>query len=258
MFKYFKCNVLGGFRLIDINKKFKQGEYFYLDKNYCETSRAVKGALNIFWMIEVSEEEASKYISIPFTPQEENNQNTLNDTSVQEINVNIETKQAARTFKKHIAMQKQKPEEKPCIPNFNEAERKMRERQNDITTKGEDEILKSPVEFKNILKNQENDILVKNLDIIEVNKEKTITNIVNDNLIKIEELKEEDSLIKQLYKEGSVDNSSLAVPDLNEKEKIKKEIKTQLEKKVSNKKNKSIKTNIDKKAEKSVRRRKTS
>ena len=63
--RFFKCNVLGGFRLSDLNQQIKQGEYFFIDVHVAKTSRAVISALRDKWMIEVSEKEASKNINIP-------------------------------------------------------------------------------------------------------------------------------------------------------------------------------------------------
>jgi len=62
-FRYFKCNVLGGFRLSDLNLNIKQGEYFYIDPHEAETSRATIAALRDRWMIEVTEKEASAHIT---------------------------------------------------------------------------------------------------------------------------------------------------------------------------------------------------
>lgn len=134
--RYFKCNILGGFRLSDLNKNFKQGEYFSIDNTFCDTSRAAKAALQSKWMTEVSEKEASEYITIPGkAPQ------------IRKYGISprsLESRQAERTFKRQ-ATQRQKEEDKPVLPDFNEAEKKMKIRQADVMTKGADEVLQSPV-----------------------------------------------------------------------------------------------------------------
>jgi len=206
MYRFFKCNVLGGFRLSDLNKSIKQGEYFFIDSMFCETSRATKVALESKWMTEVTEKEASQFIEIPKQAKKIVDQvSEIKQTSasklaipdVKEVNSKIESRQASRAFKS--PMQKQKPEEKPIVPNFNEAERAMRKRQNDVTTKGEDEVIQSPIEIK---------------------KEKVKISV------------QKDEVIKDLVKDISADNTLLSVPDFNEKkEEVKAEIKEQIKNK---------------------------
>lgn len=155
MYRFFKCNILGGFRVSDLNKNIKQGEYFFVESSFCETSRATKVAIDSKWMTEVSEKEASQFISIPkqintkFVMSSQvglRSSNKLAIPDVKETNKKIESRQAERTRKQPI--QKQKDEEKPIIPDFNAAERNMRIRQADVMSKGCDEVLKSPVEAK--------------------------------------------------------------------------------------------------------------
>ena len=50
-YRYFKGNVLGGFRLVDLNKTVRQGEYFFLDVRTASMSKATAGALKAKWMI---------------------------------------------------------------------------------------------------------------------------------------------------------------------------------------------------------------
>lgn len=155
MYRFFKCNILGGFRVSDLNKNIKQGEYFFVESSFCETSRATKVAIDSKWMTEVSEKEASQFISIPkqintkFVMSSQvglRSSNKLAIPDVKETNKKIESRQAERTRKQPI--QKQKDEEKPIIPDFNAAERNMRIRQADVMSKGCDEVLKSPIEAK--------------------------------------------------------------------------------------------------------------
>jgi hypothetical protein len=160
MYRFFKCNVLGGFRLSDLSRNVKQGDYLYIDASFCDTSRAVKAALQNKWMIEVTEKEASQFISIPRqvklggvqqtevgSKRAVTSANKVAIPNALESNKSLESRQAERNFKRQ-PMQKQKEEDKPIVPNFNEAERTIRNRQADVMTKGADEVLKSPVEAK--------------------------------------------------------------------------------------------------------------
>lgn len=194
MYRYFKCNKLGGFRLIDFNRKVCTDEYLYFETHICETSQSVKAALNLKWMLEVSSEEAAKHIQIP-------------ETKVQkaEVESKKEEVKVQRGSKPRQPMQKQKEEDKPAIPNFNEAEKKMRERQADISTKGADEVLPSPIQIKK-----------------QSNKEKI-----------------EDVLINDLSKEvEDIPEGTEVMPDFNEKIEVveeKKEVKKNSRRKKSSK-----------------------
>jgi len=111
-------------------------------------------------MTEVSEKEASQFITIPRQINSGGiqnaeiksrrmvyNPNRVAGPNAKESNKKIESRQAARSFR-HFAIPKQKQEDKPIIPNFNEAERRMKERQADCMSKGPDEILRGPVRIK--------------------------------------------------------------------------------------------------------------
>jgi hypothetical protein len=158
MYRFFKCNVLGGFRLSDLNKNVKQGEFIYIETSFCDTSRAVKGALNSKWMTEVTEKEASQFITMPRTIEAVQiteigprksvvNASQVAIPNVQDTNRSLESRQAEKAIKKQ-PIQKQKEEDKAVLPNFNQAERAIKARQADVMTKGPDEVLKSPVEAK--------------------------------------------------------------------------------------------------------------
>lgn len=208
MYRYFKCNVLGGFRLSDLNRNIKQGDYFYIDSTFCETSRAVRAALQSKWMTEITEKEASQFISIPRKVVSGGVQTTeigprrsvtsssqVATPNIQETNKSIESRQTERAFKRQ-PIQKQKDEDKPATPNFNQAERTMKARQADVMTKGPDEVLKSPVEAK------------------------------------LEAKKQSETLIKDLANEIA-DNSLLATPNFDEKkQEVKAEVSQEIEKRV--------------------------
>ncbi|MDD5650243.1 MAG: hypothetical protein PHF86_07505 [Candidatus Nanoarchaeia archaeon] len=185
MLRYFKCNVLGGFRLTDLNKKVALNEYFSVDAYVCDASKSVKAALKSNWATEISEEEflnkqekkgdlGEKCVSVSSTT----NKLVIN---AKEVNKKIESRQAGKTFKKQ-PMQKQKIEEKPSIPNFKEVEKRIKERQQDVTTKGNDEVLPSPVE--KVVKDLVKDVVVEKLSIPDFNEKKEIKDQVSEEIKK--------------------------------------------------------------------------
>lgn len=64
-FRFFKCNIINGCRLSDIERFISREEVFYLNSHIACTSRSVNAAINANWIVEISEKEASQYISIP-------------------------------------------------------------------------------------------------------------------------------------------------------------------------------------------------
>lgn len=213
MYRFFKCNRLGGFRLTDQNRKIQTDEYFYYDVHVCDTSRSIKAGLKAKWMLEVTEEEASQNISIPQTHSEDEKIVSIAMKKVlpskacvdaKEMNKSLESRQTARSFRKS-PMQKQKDEDKPVIPNFNEAERRMRERQADITTKGSDEILKS---------------------LAQVKEKETVVVVA-----------EKNDVVADLAKDMGADNSQLSTPNFDEKkQEAKIQINQEIEKRVKRRK----------------------
>ena len=152
-YRYFKCNMLGGFRLSDLNLNVKQDKYFYIDSHIAETSRAVQSALKVKWMVEVNAKEAAKHIDIPGVkktrvPNEAKPAiNSVAKTGVavpniNEVNKNLEARQAAR--------QKEQEGEKPATPNFAEAEKMIKARNEEILRNNKtdkkifDEVIPSP------------------------------------------------------------------------------------------------------------------
>ncbi len=209
MYRFFKCNRLGGFRLTDLNRKIQTDEYFYFDKYTCDASKGISASLKAKWMTEVTEDEASQYISIPKSKVAEEKEEIVLDkksplkTSVdaKESNKSLESRQAGKNFKPKAPMQKQKEEDRPVIPNFNAAERRMRERQADVTTKGPDELLRSPVQTQ-----------ARKEVVIEPPKKDVVAN---------------------LAKEIGADNTQLATPNFDEKrQEAKEEISQEIEKRV--------------------------
>jgi hypothetical protein len=218
MYRFFKCNVLGGFRLSDVNRNIKQNDYFYIEDNICATSRAVRAALEKNWMLEVTEKEASQHITIPRQINVAGVQHAEFDAkrstvainqsvatpNVSETNEKLESRQASRSI--HSPVAKQKEEEKVAIPDFAAVEKSMKTRHEDVMTKGPDEILKSPVEAK------------KEVPKAEPETEKKAKVVLSD-----------QDMIKDLDKE--IDNSLLSVPNFDEKAAKKEELVEDIEKK---------------------------
>ena len=214
-YRFFKCNVLGGFRLSDLNKNVKQGEYFYIDSHVAETSRAAQAALRERWMLEVSEKEATKVITMPreianagvqFTtvrakrPGSENASVATPDVKI--VNKNIESRQTENN-KLNAS--------KPSIPDFKESEKNTKNRQNDSMNKVG---ASSDTELTQGLKDTE--VAVGPFDKVAEKKEEIVVNALSN--------------------DETFDNSLLSTPNFDEKkEEVKEEIKEKLEKKIRRK-----------------------
>ena len=273
MFRFFKCNKLGGFRLSDLSRKIRTDEYFYIDKYVCDTSRSVKAALNAKWMLEVTEEEAAKHNSVVKTPDLHRKDKVtpklpLSKSSInaKETNKKLESRQIAKSIKQ--PMQKQKEEDKVIVPNFVEADKKIKDRQADITTTGKDEILKSPVQAK-VAEALKNKVQAKNIEaskstiqaeeilksaieekVVEILEnpvqveEIAIEEKVLENTVKAEEQKKVEILevdskdfVENLAKDIGADNSQMSAPNFDEKkQEVKQEIKQQVEKRIRRRK----------------------
>ena len=219
MYRFFKCNVLGGFRISDLNRNLKQGEYLHIEKHVCETSRAVKAALEKDWMLEVGEKEASQFISIPrdvnrggvqvaeIGPRRAVSSVNKLAANTTETNKNLESRQTARSIRR-VASAKQKTEDKVIVPDFNKADRAIRNRQEDVMTKGPDEVLKSPVGAESSARTFR-----------KVEEEKKPEVVVSP---------VEADTVKDLSQDVA-DNEMLSTPDFNEK---KEEVQQEVEKRV--------------------------
>jgi len=222
MYRFFKCNVLGGFRISDLNRNLKQGEYIYIEKHVCETSRAVKAALEKDWMLEVGEKEASQFIPIPrdinrggvqiaeIGPRRAVSSVNKLVANTSETNKSLESRQTARSIKR-AASAKQKTEDKVIVPDFNKADRAIRNRQEDVMTKGPDEVLKSPVGAESS---------ARTFRKVEEKKPEVIIASVDDGVVKD-------------LSQDVADNEMLSTPDFNEKkEEIKEGVQQEVEKRV--------------------------
>ena len=215
-FRYFKCNKLGGFRLSDLNKNVREeGEYFYLDAHAVATSRAALAALRGRWMIEVSEKEASRHLTVPRNLKTAGVQTVKNRTkkalnesqglaipNVAEVNEKLESRQAKKNrLDKETAEQ---TSSKVAVPNLSEVEKSTKERQSDSI--------------------QNKKVIIPNMK--EAKKE-------------VKKKVKEDKAIKALSKEDDFDNENVSIPDTEKiKDEVKKEVKEKVKKKVRRKRKK--------------------
>jgi len=241
--RYFKCNVLGGFRLADLNKNVKQGEHFYLEDQIVETSRASIAALKSKWMIEVDEKEASKHISIPKDLTRKvgvmikspivakSFKSGVSTPNVQEVNKNMEVRQTENN-KLNAS--------KPSIPDFSKVEKNTKERHNESTNNRgassdaemmrNEEKVATPVMDKDQRKEKLMIVTDKFLgDVVESEVSKPKLNV--DTPTK----EEEEKVVKNLVNEDAFDNSELSIPNFDEKKEVKEEVKTNLETKIKRK-----------------------
>jgi hypothetical protein len=215
--RFFKCNVLGGFRLSDINKQIRQGEFFYIEQHVAETSRAVIAALRERWMIEITEKEASKHLELPYQKagvQETmtgfkgavNRSANLAIPNMKEVNRSLESRQAEASNSSSL---------KPSIPDFKKVEEQTKERQSDSLNKV------GASTDQELLKGDKSIELVAGPDF----KKNHTTDQVQ---IKEEQKNDEEVTVKQLSDDSVFDNSQLAVPNLDDKT-PKEEVKEQLD-----------------------------
>jgi hypothetical protein len=65
MLKYYRCNIIGGFRLTDLNKFIKTGEFFAVDTKVVYASKALAAALKHNWITEVPASEGMSHVVAP-------------------------------------------------------------------------------------------------------------------------------------------------------------------------------------------------
>jgi len=240
-YRFFKCNVLGGFRLSDLNKHIKQGEYFFLDSHIAETSRAAVAALRERWMVEISEKEASKFLKVPreTTGVQESNVGrkvTINKSAglaipnAREVNKSLESRQAEANFSK------------PILPNFKEVEEKQKiERRDSINKIGastDQELLKGSKDIEKVAtpdfskrgKPEEVKLEVKVQDVKEFKEEKEEETVILEKVTVVELEKNDVTVnsndsINSLVDDKAFDNSLVSTPNFDEKkEEVKKDI----------------------------------
>lgn len=122
--RYFRCNILGGFRLSDLNKNIRQGHYFQLENHIVETSKAVKAAIKAKWMVEISENEAEKHFDLP-KKRVQKKKEVAKPHSSRGNQVSIpDTKDVER----RIESGKIDKTDGVSVPNFKEVEKKNKEK----------------------------------------------------------------------------------------------------------------------------------
>lgn len=189
MLKYFKCNIVGGFRLSDVNKNVKQGQYFELDAHVTETSRSAQAAIKSGWMVEVTEKEASKVMM----PQQTTvmKQTGVSLPNVKITNQNIESRQSA-----YIKSSKQEAEEKVATPVLKDVEKKISERTADTI-------------------NNKNEIFTPNKPNVKISKEAEFDN----SLVSVPDLEKKEEIKKDL--EQQIEKK------VGRRKKIKEEVKVE-------------------------------
>lgn len=254
--RFFRCNILGGFRLSDLNKNIKQGEYFFIDSHVAETSRAVVSALRERWMVEVDEKEASKHIMIPRelapggvrqtnigTKAAKNRSEQVAIPDVQTVNKNLESRQSERN---------KLVNQKAITPDFEKVEKTTKERQDDSINKtgvsDEDivpdaEIAAGPDFSKAGKKIEEQEKKAEKEEKKEDSKEEKKEELKEEKVEEKKEEKSEEVTVTSLSDDSLFDNSQLSTPNFDEKKesKTKKEVKKQLDTKIQRKKRKYTK-----------------
>jgi hypothetical protein len=211
-YRFFKNNIIGGFRLSDINKNVKQGDYFYIDSHVVETSKACFAALREKWMIEVSEKEAAKFVELPKvkvfveTAEKVSNKPVHLGVAIHNAattNKSLESRQAAKTHKIGEAV---------ATPKFAEAESNIRKRNNDKIDNDDSDrikVIKSPtskaakkvpegVKVIASLAKEDEDIKIAD-EILEVPKRQTTVELAKVDEVKKEEV--EDSVSEETITE---------------------------------------------------------
>ena len=182
---FYKCNVLGGFRLTDLKKDVRQGEYFYLETHVAKISKSVQAALKARWMVEVSEKEASIHMKIPSVTGNiitKDGVRTPNKKKVLDIAVpdskkitrNLESRQTENN-KLAVKVKKQE-EEQVAVPDFKEVSKRNEEKIKSIkdANKTSTETVALP-DFKKVAENIE-----QNKKAIEVSQKHTTKSVFGD------------------------------------------------------------------------------
>ena len=218
-FRFFKCNIINGCRLADIERFVSRDEVFYLNSHIACTSRSVNAAVNSKWIIEISEKEASKHISIPkFVEVTMQKKNTDIDTKT---TINHETKTNNAAYERYQArLQKlatsKKNEDDVIVDEVVDMEAGKDFNKNSAA---EIRIKNRSRKIKNI-KDQENDFIN---EFVEVEKEGSknkidITRQINEN--------KTVSKAEQFIKKSKVDIKNELEAKLSEKISQKKTIET--------------------------------
>ncbi len=155
---YYKCNVIGGFRLSDLNRQVSQDEVIELEEHVANTSKAVIAAKKAGWLIEAKKPRASSKKTEDTDTKKENlpkNPNKSLGTSVPDakrVNKSLETRQAEEIaskisqpdFKEVAKPKAAEPSSGVSIPDIQEVQKNASLRQKDNLT-NKDEVIKTVV-----------------------------------------------------------------------------------------------------------------
>jgi len=258
--KYFKCNVIGGFRLSDLNRNVKQGEVVGFEDHVKNTSKAVQAAINVGWLIKTKSpkkvsdsKDKDDKVTEPI-PKNANKSLGMSVPDAKQVNKNLEARQAEEVAKK-IPMPDFKEVAKPkkaesssgvSIPDIRQAQKNAYNRQGDNLT-NKDEIIKT--------------VIVKQVDTIE---DLVIDEKMNEGLSvpdfdeKGEEI--EDQPVGKKVTDRTIDNKDVVDETVNETEVAKKQVETKVDsKKVVTKvvKDSADKLSKDEQPKTKVRRKRT-
>jgi len=226
--KFYKCNIIGGFRLSDlhmnISSQDKNKGYFSLESHVAEASKAVKAAIKAKWMVEVTEKEASQFLKIPRinkagiqdsqagTKKAINRTQLLGTPDVSEVNKSLEVRQA-RANK---------------LINEN-SKKRFEDSVNNIGTSSDVELMKNETEdVATPILEKESKIQVKKETL---QKEEQPKKLEKDLGKKIK--KAVDEPVKDLVDNDIFDNSGVSTPELIKDE---NDVKKTLDKKITRKK----------------------
>lgn len=200
--RYFKCNIVGGFRLSDVNKNIKQGEYFFLDDHVAEVSRSVSASLRSGWMVEVSEKDASKFLIKKELPVAVKNQQTTKfGTAFPEAtSKKLESRQAEYLVNKDLEV---------AVPDLKVVEKNEKTRAQDTLSKAE---VTTPKKIKASRAKETEKVAIPDFKAVE-----------EKNKIAVE--------VSVTKDEGMFDNSLVSTPNLAAQN-IKQDLEQQIEKKV--------------------------
>jgi hypothetical protein len=193
--RYFKCNILGGFRLTDIGKNVKAEEVFLVDSFKANSSNALKAALKGKWVIELTAKEASSTIDVPVLDLEKKIETSVLKEEEKAKEAYNDTKVILPDFKAVEEHNKKKEEEtrnltgtkdNVAIPDLGEVNKKISARRNDTINKGRDEIIKNGnIKKQEIVKKSLTDEETQKLETppvsISLAKEESITEEIADN-----------------------------------------------------------------------------
>jgi len=155
--EYYKCNIIGGFRLSDLNQQVKQDEVIDVDEHIANTSKAVQAALKAGWLVKVKKPKAKKEDIIKDEkkekpPKSANKSLGMSVPDAKTVNKSLETRQAEDIAQK-VSSPDMKGNKKPktlepqtgvSIPDIQQVQRNVRDRQKE-NLNNKDQIIKTTI-----------------------------------------------------------------------------------------------------------------